>query len=441
MRMQCICLALVIVLLRSFAPAQWVSTKGPYDGVITSIAAGGTNLFAGTSHGSVFLSKNEGGSWAEVDTGLTGDYVYCLAISGEDLFAGTDSGVFHSNNNGAIWSSANTGLTSTNVRTLAVSPASPGKGPTCIFAGTDSGVFLSTNNGARWTAVNHGLSFLSVIALAMSDQNLVAGTAGGGYFLSTDNGANWIPVSTMQGSVFVHTLAANGTNLFAGISWYPLYVSSYGGVFLSTDDGASWTETFAYGGIEGGGLTVFDFAASGTTLFAATVWGSFGNTTNQGVYVSADSGKSWSGVNAGLADSSVFALAVNGHTLFAGTSEAGIWRRPLPEMITSVENLPSALPREFHLLQNYPNPFNPSTKIQFTIVNRQLTIVKVFDLVGREVATLVNEVKEPGSYTVEFSAKGGSASGGNGSNLASGVYFYRIQAGDFTQTKRLLLLK
>jgi hypothetical protein len=101
------------------------------------------------------------------------------------------------------------------------------------------------------------------------------------------------------------------------------------------------------------------------------------------------------------------------------------------------------------LSQNYPNPFNPTTKIQFTIVHRQLTIVKVFDLLGREVTTLVNEVKSPGTYTVEF----------DGSNLASGVYFYRLsavrearrdlvstegrdgQAGDFTQTKQLLLLK
>jgi hypothetical protein len=83
------------------------------------------------------------------------------------------------------------------------------------------------------------------------------------------------------------------------------------------------------------------------------------------------------------------------------------------------------------LSPNYPNPFNPATKIQFTIVNRQLTIVNVYDLVGRVVATLVNEVKEPGTYTVQF----------DGSNLASGVYLYRIQAGSFVQTRKLLLLR
>ena len=91
----------------------------------------------------------------------------------------------------------------------------------------------------------------------------------------------------------------------------------------------------------------------------------------------------------------------------------------------------SQSPSEFVLFQNYPNPFNPTTKIQFMIVNRQLTIVKVFDVLGRGVATLVNEVKEPGTYSVQF----------DGSNLASGVYVYRMQAGDFVQTKKLVLLK
>jgi hypothetical protein len=89
------------------------------------------------------------------------------------------------------------------------------------------------------------------------------------------------------------------------------------------------------------------------------------------------------------------------------------------------------VPRENVLHQNYPNPFNPTTNIQFSIVNRQLTIVKVYDVLGREVSTIVNEVKESGTYTVQFDASG----------LSSGVYFYHIQAGDFAATKKLLLLR
>ncbi len=107
------------------------------------------------------------------------------------------------------------------------------------------------------------------------------------------------------------------------------------------------------------------------------------------------------------------------------------------ELIDIEQSTPShviereSVPEVFQLSQNYPNPFNPSTTIQFSLPNRQRTIVRVFDVSGRVVATLVDEVKEPGTYTVQFA----------GTNLASGVYIYRLQAGDFVTTKRLLLLK
>jgi GH35 family endo-1,4-beta-xylanase len=95
-------------------------------------------------------------------------------------------------------------------------------------------------------------------------------------------------------------------------------------------------------------------------------------------------------------------------------------------------NEPDGLtPQRVTLSQNYPNPFNPTTNIRLTIVNRHLTIVKVFDALGREVATLLNEVKDPGTYTLHF----------DGSQLPSGIYFYRLQAGDVAQTRRLVLLR
>ena|GEM_PF-4303910 len=114
----------------------------------------------------------------------------------------------------------------------------------------------------------------------------------------------------------------------------------------------------------------------------------------------------------------------------------------------------------FTLNQNYPNPFNPSTVISYQLPVSGNVSLKVYDVLGNEVATLVDEYKEAGNYEVEFSAKGGSASGGNASssssfrlvpagrspdglvrNLASGIYFYQLRAGDFIQTKKMILLK
>lgn len=91
----------------------------------------------------------------------------------------------------------------------------------------------------------------------------------------------------------------------------------------------------------------------------------------------------------------------------------------------------SDVPQRYELKQNYPNPFNPATKISFTIPKTGLVNLKVYDILGREVAVLVNEVKEAGSYMVQF----------NGTSLSSGVYFYKIQAGEFNSVKRMVLIK
>jgi len=98
----------------------------------------------------------------------------------------------------------------------------------------------------------------------------------------------------------------------------------------------------------------------------------------------------------------------------------------------SVEEIPSdLLPASFDLSQNYPNPFNPETTIEFEVSNSAPVSIKIYDLIGREVTTLVNEVKQPGVYRISF----------DGDNLASGVYFYKMIAGDFSSVKKMNLLK
>jgi hypothetical protein len=91
----------------------------------------------------------------------------------------------------------------------------------------------------------------------------------------------------------------------------------------------------------------------------------------------------------------------------------------------------TSLPMNYSLSQNYPNPFNPTTKISFALQKQEFVSLKIYDITGREIQTLVNEVKQAGYYSVNF----------NGSSLASGVYFYRLQSGDFVQTKRMVLIK
>ncbi len=86
---------------------------------------------------------------------------------------------------------------------------------------------------------------------------------------------------------------------------------------------------------------------------------------------------------------------------------------------------------KYELLQNYSNPFNPVTQIQYQIVNQGMVTLKVYDLLGREVKVLVNEIKSPGNHSVTFDA----------SSLSSGVYFYKMTAGDFSDVRRMVLVK
>ena len=88
-------------------------------------------------------------------------------------------------------------------------------------------------------------------------------------------------------------------------------------------------------------------------------------------------------------------------------------------------------PNNYNLAQNFPNPFNPRTTIQYSIPQRSSVTLKVFDVLGKEISTLVNEEKDRGVYTVNFDA----------SQLASGIYLYKLQAGSFVETKKMILIR
>jgi hypothetical protein len=162
---------------------------------------------------------------------------------------------------------------------------------------------------------------------------------------------------------------------------------------------------------------------SDSNLFVGTYGG--------GVYLSTNNGMNWTNVGSGLTDTLVQSLAVCGTNLFVGTRNSGVWRRPLSEMIVAVEAQSNLPPRDFVLHQNFPNPFNPGTTIRYGLPKRSRVTLTVLNTLGQQVAFLVQGEKERGYYEVKFDA----------SHVASGVYFYRLEAGDYTATKKLLLLR
>jgi hypothetical protein len=190
------------------------------------------------------------------------------------------------------------------------------------------------------------------------------------------------------------------------------------GVFRSTNNGASWKAAnsgFSFS-------NVYSLALHGSGLFAGT---------DIGVFLSTDNGTTWAAANPGLATYAVYSLIVDGTSLCAGTWGGGVFRRPLAEMITGVRISQTDVTGKFNLEQNYPNPFNPSTVIRYEVPARLHVTISVFNTLGQQVATLVDGFEEAGHHEFRFDASG----------LASGVYFYRLRAGEYLATKRLLLIQ
>ncbi len=122
---------------------------------------------------------------------------------------------------------------------------------------------------------------------------------------------------------------------------------------------------------------------------------------------------------------SFYALSVDN----VGNIETAMTETATIDAVTGVEE--NVLPKEFSLLQNYPNPFNPSTTISYSIPKESIVNIKVYNILGQEVRTLINQRQKPGAYKIIF----------DGKNLASGIYFYTIKAGEYNSVKKMLLLK
>ncbi len=282
--------------------AQW-QPIGPGGGIVRAFASGGSNIFAGTFGGGVFLTSNNGTLWTPVNNGLTNTDVQALAVtnSGATVFAGTYAGgVFLSTNGGSSWTAVNSGLTNLFVSSLAI------KGTT-IFAGTIGGVFISTDNGTSWTAVNNGLgTTLDVLCLAVSGTDILVGTGTGGVFLSANDGGLWNPKNSGIGDIYVNSLAVSGTKLFAG---------NNNGVYSSTDNGNSWSIAKSTPGL------VKSINVNGTIIYAG-----YGTMTSGGIAKSPDNGVSWSTVNNGLpSGNGIYAVLQSGSIVFAGTDGKGLY--------------------------------------------------------------------------------------------------------------------
>jgi hypothetical protein len=281
---------------------------------------------------------------------------------------------------------------------------------TTLFAGTSGdGVLLSTDNAKSWKFANQGLSDTIVYSFVQKGSDLYAATENG-VFLSTDMGQNWESIFSGLSGTPVQTLSLCQSELFAG--------TETGGLFRLNDEGNAWLEVDM--ALEK--KNIITLATIDDYLLAATF---------QGVFLSKDLGTTWEAFNTGLGSSVVLYLEKMDSVIYAGSRGSGVWKRSLSDMTSDIDDRQQPLPMEFVLHQNYPNPFNPTTKINYELPITNYVELTIYSILGRRIATLVSQQQKAGHHQVELNALG----------LASGVYYYRLEAGGFVDVKKMVLLR
>ncbi len=397
------------------------------------------NIYAGISGGGIYRSDDGGESWQQV--GLTAAGVKRIAISPLNGYIFTlVNGISRSTNNGQTWVPTNSGLISYDTRQLTI------KNDGTIFCGlgdNDYGIlYRSTNNGDSWQRSDNGLAKQTVSGMTYdSDGNV--------YVSIDNNGDTWFKIGDVPGGkiefnsisdLFLASWGGGFWKLPAGDTvwvdlttlvnanwiWSMLIGSNdyiYVGTKRSTDNGMTWGEI-----PQPGPYPCYAENSAGHIFMGTRSYGT-------GIWRSTDFGESWESINTGLPTLEIWSLGIDSEDyLYAGTDGYSMCKTTTPT-VTSVDD-DRYTPTSFSLEQNYPNPFNPSTKISWQSPVGSHQTLKVYDVLGNEVATLVNEYKPAGRYEIEFNVAQESIPA-----IASGVYFYQLRAGEFLSVKKMLLIK
>ncbi|MGE5499359.1 MAG: YCF48-related protein [Syntrophothermus sp.] len=441
------------------------------------------NLYLTSDLGRIYVSSDKGASWETVTANLTGTNISDIIFSDKEILASAwGGGILRTDAGSSSWSLSNEGLPK--IKNKAMIGRDDGK---LIIAGK-AGIYLYDKSTEKYQSLNYTNGTISEITdiLVMPDNSLLASNYTEGILKSVDNGNTWRLISTPwevsgtkifqkgpRNDIYIYgvnpaglytyshsngkwnfvssdfpnavsmcfdgdvSYLSSGNGFYKSVdscrTWKLQLVSDnainvvkalkpgnimtctrMGGIRYSNDSGNSWIENNAsplYG------LNFNDAALlnDGRILLAA----------DRGLLESADSGISWNHV-AEFRNINVTKIIKTDNGNFVLTND-GIYEYA---GIASSVNLSSII-SEFSLYQNYPNPFNPTTTISYSLPKETHIELKVFDMLGREVTTLVNKEQTAGEHKVQF----------EGSSLPSGVYIYTIQAGMFRDSKKLLLLK
>ncbi len=300
----------------------------------------------------------------------------------------------------------------------------PGDHNTMVFGRAD--VWKTTNvqtasSSSGWTQIaTSGTVSGSVSAIGISWQNtnkIYIGTSNGRIIVTSDNGANWSVSAT--GFPYVSDFAVDDAN--DDVCYAVLGGTGSMHVMKTINGGVNWTD------ISGG---IPHIAANSVCLRTAPPRMIFVG-TDLGVYQSTNEGANWVSFSTGLPLVEIYDMKYkqSAGILLAATHGRGCWTFDVSQIL-GVNTL-AGVPKEFNLSQNYPNPFNPTTNIKFDIPKNSFVQITIYNELGKAVEQLVNKQMQAGKYETQWNAQ----------NYASGVYFYKLEAGDYNETRKMILLK
>ncbi len=381
------------------------------------------SFLVGTWGGNIYRTDSAK-TWTLLNENQMSDVTYIWSIKklpDGNIFVGTEKGVYVSTDNGSTWSK--TSLKDEDIRCLAYYKD-------VIYAGAwGDGIFKSEDKGKTWSKIENDISKSAVVGIAVDENgNLFIGTFDVGLYKSEDGGKTVTKLNIEYPYIWSVGISDNGI----------IYAGTYGnGLYSSADDGATWGREFP---VEAN--YIYGVRTKGDRIYVSS-WeegvftGVIKAPAGKSIFPHVASGSTVTWYDMGLSGFGVSSVlpSADGNYVYAGTNSGEIYRAEAS--ITSVNSL-NQIPLKFELAQNYPNPFGSKTKAgsNTTLIEYQLSkpvfvSLKIYDILGREIKTLVKGYESKGNYKIIFDA----------GNLPSGVYFYRLQAGGLSRVRKMVLVK
>jgi hypothetical protein len=393
--------------------------------------------------------------WTEQVSPITDDIITCWAVDNNVCWMGGDNKVVKTTNGGDYWASVSWGLSGLTVTSIFAFDASK------AWLGTDDALRYTVNGGTSWTYMDLSPHPFYINTIYFYNSNLgfiVADpTAPGGkwlYFITTNGGTNWIlapnaPYSSGTEFGYANSCSTTDTaHIWWGTGSSKIYKGSFRGHFTAVPTSGSQISTGVCFNNTSTGLACFSLGTNKISTDGGNSW-------NVGSFTPTESACGLRGVK----NTSYFWLTTIGHIFGSTNSGASFTEQfTLPwyatESCVSMSSIncgwvgcsgghiykfngyvgvsnQNNSPKQFTLKQNYPNPFNPTTTINYSVPKTSVVTIKVYDLVGHDVMTLVNQVKTAGNYNAYV----------DGKDLSSGIYIYRLTADGYTDSKKMILIK